>query len=145
MVERQSAKVTKTRRSFRHFKTRGKQRGEADWTDDDKETFDSDNTRPLNTSNMSRRRSARLQKRGSSLNPPGVLFDERLDFLRHPRGDEQDLPIRARFEHRIETATGPVEVVYWPSRSKESTAPEQLTLFILGQPTEPLRSFAFIY
>lgn len=63
----------------------------------------------------------------------GAHFDERLGFLRDVEAGQDEFPIRAQFEHRIEGATGPVEVVYWPSRSKQGEAPEQLTLFILGQ------------
>lgn len=87
------------------------------------------------TSVMSRRRSARLQGKASPGPQPTVNFDERLDFLRLDAGDDDDvdLPLRRRFEHRIEGASGPVEVVYWPARAARKQVPEQVTSFILGR------------
>ena len=83
---------------------------------------------------MSRRRSARLNTRVEE-DAPAVTLDERLKFLKQT-GDKPDiLPLRTQFEHRIEGATGPVEVVYWPSKVQSASAPEQVTLFILGEPS----------
>lgn len=81
---------------------------------------------------MSRRRSTRLQAKDGSKDT--TVYDDRLGFLRDVEVKDGKLPIRARFEHRIDNATGPVEVVYWPAQSGSHTAPEQLTLFILGEP-----------
>lgn len=84
---------------------------------------------------MSRRRSARLQSQaeGEGAKANDAVFDERLEFLR--TGDEtSSLPIRARFDHRVEGAAGLVEAVYWPAR-QTSQAPEQLSLFVLGEPS----------
>ena len=63
-------------------------------------------------------------------------FDERLEFLRPSSSkiQEGDLPLRRRFEHRVEGAEGDVEVVYWPRRDGSMEAPEQLSLFLLGTP-----------
>jgi hypothetical protein len=63
-------------------------------------------------------------------------FDERLYFLRSDSSGVQggDLPLRRRFEHRVEGAEGDVEVVYWPRRDGHTEAPEQLSLFLLGTP-----------
>lgn len=88
---------------------------------------------------MSRRRSARLQSRSSDTDdydddqPVPATFDERLAFLRED--DDTERPLRRRFEHQVSGATGPVEVVYWPAKGKgkKPSAPEQLTLFVLGE------------
>jgi hypothetical protein len=63
-------------------------------------------------------------------------FDERLEFLRSVSSGVQreELPLRKRFEHRVEGAEGDVEVVYWPRRDGVTEAPEQLSLFLLGTP-----------
>jgi len=71
---------------------------------------------------------------GSAAGSGSHAFDERLEFLRSnsSRVEEGDLPLRRRFEHRVEGAEGDVEVVYWPRRDGVDEAPEQLILFILG-------------
>jgi hypothetical protein len=84
---------------------------------------------------MSRRRSARLQSQaeGADAKANDAGFDERLEFL-WTSDETSSLPIRARFEHRVEGAAGLVEAVYWPAR-QISQAPEQLGLFVLGEPS----------
>jgi hypothetical protein len=71
---------------------------------------------------------------GKSASSSSQVFDERLDFLRSDssRVEEGELPLRRRFEHRVEGAEGDVEVVYWPRRDGHTEAPEQLSLFLLG-------------
>jgi hypothetical protein len=62
-------------------------------------------------------------------------YDERLAFLRSDISNAagKDLPSRNRFEHRVERAQGPVEVIYYPRRDGREQCPEQLSLFILGK------------
>jgi hypothetical protein len=71
---------------------------------------------------------------GKATSSSSQAFDERLDFLRSDGSGVQggELPIRRRFEHRIEGAEGDVEVVYWSRRDGRTEAPEQLSLFLLG-------------
>jgi hypothetical protein len=76
---------------------------------------------------------------GNAASSSSQVFDERLDFLRSGSSEIQrgDLPLRRRFEHRVEGAEGDVEVVYWPRRDGQTEAPEQLSLFLLGTPNAP--------
>jgi hypothetical protein len=62
-------------------------------------------------------------------------YDDRLEFLRSDisLAGGKDFPLRNRFEHRVERAQGPVEVVYYPRRDGREQCPEQLSLFILGK------------
>jgi len=62
-------------------------------------------------------------------------YDDRLEFLRSDISNAggKDLPLRNRFEHRVERAQGPVEVVCYPRRDGREQCPEQLSLFILGE------------
>jgi hypothetical protein len=73
---------------------------------------------------------------GKAASPPNQAFDERLEFLKpdSPGIQGGELPLRSRFDHRVEGAEGDVEVVYWPRRDGSAEAPEQLSLFILGTP-----------
>lgn len=82
---------------------------------------------------MSRRRSARLQAQDAGHEGRNAVFDERLEFLKVHIGEGNELPVRARFEHRVEGAKGEVEAVYWPSRKGERAPPNQISLFILGK------------
>ena len=74
---------------------------------------------------------------GNAASSSSQAFDERFDFLRPSSSEiqEGDLPLRRRFEHRVEGAEGDVEVVYWPRRDGNMEAPEQLSLFLLGTPS----------
>jgi len=71
---------------------------------------------------------------GNAASSSSQAFDERLEFLRPDTSEiqEGDLPLRRRFQHRVEGAEGDVEVVYWPRRDGSMEAPEQLSLFLLG-------------
>ncbi|RSH87435.1 hypothetical protein EHS25_003345 [Saitozyma podzolica] len=48
--------------------------------------------------------------------------------------DEVKLPVQCSFTHRAPNAEGEVELQYWPAREGCGVPPEQLTVFILGNP-----------
>lgn len=76
-----------------------------------------------------------MQDKRSATSAIIPTFDERLGFLKDFAGEERLLPLRRRFEHRVDGGSGPVEAVYWPARTDDRSPPEQLTLFILGNST----------